>query len=293
MIQQSPDRNYNTITPSAKMLLLLKGHTTLPYARQAAELVSLPEKYEAGIPGHDIVPLVRMLHFEERYLGIDQLLADIEPKNILELSSGFSFRGLDMIHRENVYYIDTDLPDMIETKRALIAKLTDSGEVEAQGTLEVLPLNALDEEAFRSTIGRFPEGELTIVNEGLLMYLGIPEKEKLCGIIHRVLEERGGYWITADIYKKPPQEWRDRMNASADDKTQEFFAKHRIDDNMFNSFEEALDFFTRMGFVVDKEAAVSRTALSAVKYLPEAMKQQLSQAGEEWNMRKTWRLKVG
>lgn len=165
--------------------------------------------------------------------------------------------------------------------------------MEAQGTLEVLPLNALDEEAFRSTIGRFPEGELTIVNEGLLMYLGIPEKEKLCGIIHRVLKERGGYWITADIYKKPPQEWRDRMNASADDKTQEFFAKHRIDDNMFNSFEEALDFFTRMGFVVDKEAAVSRTALSAVKYLPEAMKQQLSQAGEEWNMRKTWRLKVG
>jgi hypothetical protein len=43
--------------------------------------------------------------------------------------------------------------------------------------LETLPLNALDEAQFAETVGRFPQGEIVIVNEGLLMYLNT-EKNK-------------------------------------------------------------------------------------------------------------------
>ena len=32
------NRNYNTISPSAKSILLMKGHTNIPFARQTAEL---------------------------------------------------------------------------------------------------------------------------------------------------------------------------------------------------------------------------------------------------------------
>jgi hypothetical protein len=38
-------------------------------------------------------------------------------KNILELSSGFSFRGLETTKQKGFYYIGTDLPDVIATKK--------------------------------------------------------------------------------------------------------------------------------------------------------------------------------
>jgi len=39
------NRNFNTISPSAKWILLMKGHTNIPFARQTAELISYPEKF--------------------------------------------------------------------------------------------------------------------------------------------------------------------------------------------------------------------------------------------------------
>lgn len=79
--QAAPNRDYSSISPSAKMLLLLKGHTTLPFVRKTAELVILPEKYDAGNPPDDIITKVRMLHFEERYKTIDSLLEAGDVKN--------------------------------------------------------------------------------------------------------------------------------------------------------------------------------------------------------------------
>ncbi|MGN6163438.1 MAG: hypothetical protein ACTHOF_02765, partial [Flavisolibacter sp.] len=77
-----------------------------------------------------------------------------------------------------------------------------NGSFSSKGKLEILPLNALDEQAFVEVVNRFAQGQIAIVNEGLLVYLNREEKLKLCSNIHKVLEQRGGYWITADIYIK-------------------------------------------------------------------------------------------
>ena len=66
------------------------------------------------------------------------------------------------------------------------------------------------------------------------MYLGREEKRKLCGLIHKLLQERGGYWITADIYIK-----NELMEMGREDAAAAFFKEHRIDENKFESFEEA------------------------------------------------------
>ncbi|MGN6568915.1 MAG: hypothetical protein ACTHJ0_13225, partial [Flavipsychrobacter sp.] len=100
-------QSFDTISPSAKALLLLKGHTDIPFARQAAELISRPEKYEPDFDKKDFGFWARVLHFEMRYQSINNLLADLQVKNILELSSGFSFRSLQTAVENDVYYIDT------------------------------------------------------------------------------------------------------------------------------------------------------------------------------------------
>ena len=283
------NRNFNTISPSAKSILLMKGHTNIPFARQTAELIKYPEKYIPDFKCKDLTFWARTIHFESRYWSIDQLLESLSINNILEISSGFSFRGLEKIKTKGVHYIDTDLPDIIETKKEFITVLHNEGS-KVEGKLEFAPLNALDEEQFQAVIKKFAGGKLVIINEGLLMYLDNSEKEKLCKIISKILKEHGGYWITADIYLRNKQ---DKLDLKLGNKTKEFFEQHHIEENRFESFKEAEAFFNRMGFIVDKEAKIKPSGLSSFKYLLKNMTfKQLFKMGKAGKIQATWRLKI-
>jgi len=284
----STSRNYSTISPSAKVLLLMKGHTPLPFARQAAELIMQPQAYVPDYNRKDFGYWARVAHFESRYASIDQLLEDLPVKNILELSSGFSFRGLAAVQQKDVHYIDTDLPGIIEKKKEFVAALKGDGFI-AKGKLEILPLNALDEERFTEVVNHFEAGPLVIVNEGLLVYLNTEEKKKLCSIIRKVLKQRGGYWITADIYIKQKAESR---TLKINDELQRFLDQHNIEENKFESFEAAAAFFKNEGFVIDKEAEPNYSKLSSVPYmLQSATQEQLAQLNTTGRIHTTWRLK--
>ncbi|HWV64471.1 class I SAM-dependent methyltransferase [Chitinophaga sp.] len=283
---ETAHRDYSTISPTAKSLLLLKGVTAIPYAKEAAALMLAPHPYLVDKESRDLSFWARLVHFEDRYWSINQLLEELPERNILELSSGFSFRGLETVKQPGYHYIDTDLPDVIAIKKTFVAALEKQPPA---GVLELLPLNALDEELFMEWVSRFPEGPLVIVNEGLLMYLDDTEKEKLCGIIRRVLQQRGGYWITADIYVK-----RDAATneIKRDEQWKAFYAQHQIHEKMFDSFEAAEIFFRKMGFVADKMAVRDHTRLTGLPHLVEsATEEQLQKMRQMGRIRATWRLK--
>jgi O-methyltransferase involved in polyketide biosynthesis len=283
------NRNFSTISPSARSLLLLKGFTNIPFARQTAELISYPEKYNPDFRNKDMTFWARVVHFERRYWSIDQLLADLPLKNILELSSGFSFRGLEAARQKGVRYIDTDLPDIITRKKEFINVLSRES-YNSEGIFEILPLNVLDELQFQETVNHFPEGEIAIVNEGLLMYLDTNEKKRLCNIIHTVLKDRGGCWITADVYLKGKHE---KLDLTTGDVTKAFFKQHNLENNKFESFEEAGTFFRRMGFVIDKEADVSTSGLSSIPhFLKTVTVKQLDKIRKAGKIQATWRLRI-
>jgi len=285
---QTSGRDYSTISPSAKALLLLKGLTNIPFARQAAELMMQPEKYEPDFEKKDFGFWARVVHFESRYWSIDQLLADVPIKNILEISSGFSFRGLAAVKQDGVHYIDTDLPEVIALKQEYIEALQ-SENPNPNSKLEVLPLNALDEKAFEEIVSHFPANEpIVIVNEGLLMYLGMDEKKQLFKIIHNILDKRGGYWITADIYLKQRQQI---SGLEMDDQLSRFFEQHKVREQMFESFEEAEKLFNDNGFIIDKKAGRDPDKLSTLKYLlKNATAEQMKLLGGTRKIQETWRV---
>ena len=281
-------RNYNTISPSAKALLQLKGLTNIPFAREAAELMIKPYQYKTYYNKKEVGFWAKVVHFEKRYWSIDQLLNDLSVQNILELSSGFSFRGLDTIRNNQYYYIDTDLPDVIEQKKEFINTLQKEIDFPINN-LETLTLNALDENEFSEIVNHFPEGEIVIVNEGLLMYLDINEKEKLCSNIREILKERGGYWITADIYIKNDN----NRTMKKDEQWNKFFEQHKIEKNKFDSFAEAESFFKRNGFIIDKEASPDRSKLSSLQHLiSNASGKELIYLRNRAKIQATWRLRL-
>jgi O-methyltransferase involved in polyketide biosynthesis len=265
----------------------MRGYTNIPFARKTAELISEPDKFVPDFNNNDFSFWARTLHFESRYFSIDQLLKDLQITNILELSSGYSFRGLEKTMHERYHYIDTDLPEVIATKKDIAARLKIEDTV---GTLELLPLNALDEDQFQETVSHFPDGKIVVVNEGLLMYLNKQEKEKLCSNIYKVLKDHGGYWITSDVYIKHGTQ---NLNLSVDNKTKEFFEQHRIEENKFASFDEARAFFEDNGFVIDREENVDITTLGSMDYLRRSLKDhKIDTAGEVKKFQTTWRLRV-
>jgi len=281
-------RNFTTVSPTAKILLIAKGYTDIPFMRQAAELMLAPEKYVPDYTRKDLSFWLRTVHLESRYKSIDQLLEGLDINNILELSSGFSFRSLEAAKQKGIHYIDTDLPGIIETKKSMIEAL--SKNIKLDGRLEVEPLNALDEIKFRELVSRFHAGKLVIVNEGLLMYLELAEKEKLCKIIYDVLKERGGYWITADIYTRFQGQ---KINLHFNDEMQTILNAHNVEQKRFESFEDAEAFFKRMGFVVDKVAKVDRKDVTTIKYLVKQLSiWKLFKIRKAGRIQATWRLRV-
>ena len=289
MKQETTKRDYNEISPSAKSLLLLKGITNIPFAKECVELICLPGKYEPDSNHKDLAYWKRVVHFENRYWSVDQLLSQLQINNIIELSSGYSFRGLDAVKGSKIHYIDTDLLNVIEQKKEMLPALL-AGNGELQGTLKMVALNALDEIEFNAIIDSFPDGPVVIVNEGLLMYLSNTEKENLCKIIYKVLQKRGGYWITADIYIKATLE---RFSKESDDHLKELVEQQKIEDNMFASFKTAEAFFNNAGFVIEVEATVDYGKLSSLKYLlGSATEAQLKEMQSHPNIQKTWCLKL-
>ncbi len=245
----------------------MKGYTNIPYAKELAQMMQGPEVFGLNFDDKDFWFWIRVMHFESRYWSIDQLLRSTESKNVLELSSGYSLRGLDLCAKnESIHYIDTDLSEVVATKQRIIDQLQPGDDI--KGTFELLPLDVMNEAAFNSTIDRFGPGPITIVNEGLLMYLNMDEKKRLCKTIHSTLKQRGGCWITADIYvKRLPG-----VIISQSKSEVAFMEQHHVEENKFESYEAAA-FFKEQGFDLVKEATQDYTTLSVlphlIKVLPE------------------------
>jgi O-methyltransferase involved in polyketide biosynthesis len=259
----SDSRDFSSISPSAKALLLVKARTSLPFARQAAELlwgaqaIVDAERESAGNPDAE----VRRRHFEHRARSLDEALAHVGATRVLEIAAGLSFRGLAMASsRPDVVYMDTDLPEIAAIKADLVARLQPSA-LPLAGTLRVQALDALDDSAFRGAVRELPSGPIAIVHEGLLMYLDDAEKARLAASVRAALIERGGAWITADVYV------RSSATVFRDERTKKFLAEHRVEERKFADWEAAEAFFVGSGLSIARR---------------------FSRTSDPWRVRETW-----
>lgn len=288
----SVNRDYSTISPSAGWLVKLKAFTQIPFAREAAQIM-FPQEMNRDTSHFTLeerIAIVRwMIHFENRYWTVEKLLEETNPQRILEISSGYSFRGIDWCKRLPVHFIDTDLPELINIKTNIANQLIDDSAQSLTGKLEVLPLNAMDRESFMETMSRFSPGPVTIVNEGLLVYLGDEEKKQLCSTIHDVLKQHGGYWVTGDIYIKTTEKQPD---APFNEFSSEFRKMHRLDENRFDDLATAEQFFTDNGFNINKKLSLLPEKLSAASFLGDRKEAAIQKMQQSPSVRETWCLSV-
>lgn len=287
-MKESLNTVFDSISPSAKSLLLTKALTTIPFAKEAAGLIwGVKSIQYAQERLSSIGFLLRLIHFEKRYWSVDNALAEIGIKNMLEFSSGFSFRGLSMCKDPGVCYIDTDLPQIIESKKIIVQELTKKFCNYPTDNLFLQALNILDEDAFAEIFDRFSTDPIAIVNEGLLVYLDEGQKRKLCAIIHNLLSKRSGCWITADIYIKKETQ-NEVIEDFYDERGIRFLAEHNIEENKFESFKEAEVFFKSCGFDIYKKIETTTVQLSSIRLLKNIPNLNLGDIKGRKKVRETW-----
>ena len=283
--------HFDSISPSAKSLLLIKALTSIHFAKEAAGLIFGEERVKNSRKNLSSIGfLLRLNHFETRYLSIDKALTEIGIKNILEFSSGFSFRGLHLSKDPTISYIDTDLPQLIEDKKIIVQELSKRFCDYPTENLLMQSLNVLVEDSFARILNRFPVETVVIVNEGLLIYLDEGQKRKLCAIIHNLLSERGGYWITADIYIKKENE-NSVTKDFFEEKGKKFLTDHNVEENKFESFEDAESFFKDCGFDIYRKIEVLTSEKSSIKFLKNIPESILRDIKKIKKTRETWILK--
>jgi len=243
-----PNQNsqFDKISYTALGVAYARSLSDIPYCSEIADICGASALSEAERQ----VYAALAPYFEVRFKAINRLVARESISNVLELASGLSPRGLIMADDPNVYYIETDLPAILDTKKRLLAALHKVDPRHGPPEhLTLLPLNVLDEHTFVSVAQQFPPGPLAIIHEGLLAYFSHNEKKILAEIVHQILSKAGGVWITTDVFT------RDDIRKSAPSRGEQDAVKGVLADtgrdyvaNAFSTQAEAKDFFERLGF---------------------------------------------
>lgn len=287
---ETKTRNFTTISPSAMSLIGLKAHTSIPFAKEAATLLS---DYLLEISGHhekiDKSLFFKLLvHFENRYRTVDKVLSELPVSNIIEISSGYSFRGLHLCYHRPVHFVDTDLPHVIAIKEGIIEKLVGTHPESLKGHLKLQSLNALNKFDFETIADSLPEGPIAIINEGLLVYLNTQEKIQLASIIGDILRKRGGYWITGDIYTREISD----EPLIPNEESRAFRQFHHIDENKFEDFKAAEQFFADNDFTILKRIPLAIDDLSCLNLMGERKAGAIKKLSHTSPSRETWCLQI-
>ncbi|QIY89484.1 class I SAM-dependent methyltransferase [Chryseobacterium gallinarum] len=266
------------VTDTAKALMAFKAETdTIPYAKKIADYFNIDTPAALR---EDFGFQASVLHFEMRSRSLDYFLEKTSAPTVLELSAGFSLRGLEYAHHNiNTTYLDTDLNSIITAKTGMLENMGET----VPSNLQFLDLDALDEKSFPAV-----SSEVLIINEGLLMYFNRESQRRILRNIHSLLNKNGGTWVTADIYLKHETH---TLGSDRDKKWNTFFKKNNVHENYFESFGQAEQFFNDNGFrIIEKYEPEFEKLSSLPKLLETGTPKQLELLKSKGRIQETWRL---
>jgi len=251
------------ISVTAKVAAYYRQFSDIPFAAEVARRIGANEAFEQILREHGLERDKLTFYapmFEARYKSITQLIVESGASQVLELASGYSLRGLDLGRSGTIRYVETDLPDVVAAKVSLLDDVRQQHGLLPSPGHAIVSADALDLEQVRAAAaGLDPRRPLTVLCDGLIMYLSKTETEQLATNIHRLLGEfAGGSWISPDFTFReeagdlPPE--RVRLREAITGVTQ-----RQLDASAFEDGDDLTAFLNRMGFDVQVRSQVEET----------------------------------
>lgn len=155
---------------------------TMEGALNTESTTVLPEQMLAGI-----------VNMEARFKTVTKLAEESRRSAVVDLPCGYTPRAIQM-SRKGLRFIGLDLPATIAEAEPAIMSLIEPND---QKFVKFSAVDATNYASLKAAL-KDETGEVCITTEGLLMYFTDSETGVLCDNIRRILEERGGVWITTD-----------------------------------------------------------------------------------------------
>jgi len=190
--------------------------------------------------------------FEARYKLVRRLLGESGIRQVLEMASGLSPRGLETaVSDSSVAYVETDFSDLIQEKKRILDKIKKAD----LPNLSLEPANAFNLEELHGVIGHFNKHlSIAVINEGLMRYLSFQEKAVVANNVHNLLSEFGGIWVTPDISNRTSDSNEVLGNKLRDDIIK--MTGINTNNNLFEDIPHAKSFFEDLGFVVESHSFI-------------------------------------
>lgn len=273
---------YEKISPTAKLVAYLRTFSDIPYSSEIAALCKAREAFEliVGDAFEDFLQIAPMN--EMRYKAVEVVLNKYACRgNVIELASGVSPRGLIRSRDVTCSYLETDLPGVLAEKTMIAPSVLRGSPM---NRLQFLSVNAVDTDQFFKMEHFVGEGSVSIISEGLIMYLSAVEREKLARNVYQFLKTRGGIWIIPDLSlnegnKKIADDRRIRQIMH----TLSTFTAREVGLKSRNPNEPPLLFLERAGFKAasvfkQRELVPDLVSINAVLSDPESIEDMLAPA---------------
>jgi len=247
-------RDYSKISLTAKLTAYMRQFTDIPFAKDVANLIRAKKAFDQLLRDHRIKPNDLLWYapiLEARYKSIGEMVHRSGTRQVLEIASGFSMRGLAATNDPQITYVETDLDDITRDKTELIAEISRTHRLPAHGNLHLAAASALDLDQLFAAAEKFQPGEpIAVIQEGLLQYLTSTETETTATNIRALLERFGGVWITPDFSLTA-----DAANVSDQQRQFREIVADATDatmyNNAFDNTEHLTSYFARLGFQME------------------------------------------
>ena len=249
------DNEYSKIGPTAFGQAYLKSVCGIPYAKEISDLLGASKNYgvtwQLNTQGQKEVALFTEIRYKGTELVMKKYIKEQNITQIVELAAGLSPQGIILSEDFlNVKYLETDLPEMIETKKQIMQNLHKENikNIYFSGT------NALNYDELEKSLEIFDKNKKIIITAtGFLSYLSIEEKGQQAEIAKKILSDFGGYFITPDLSGHKER----RRGMYTKESSQESFEKKMkevttrgYEECAFENEEETVRFYKNMGFNV-------------------------------------------
>ncbi len=243
--------SFDKISPTALMVAYTRQFTDIPYSKELAQLVDAQTVVEQLLEQKSEKPIEVAVLLEGRYKAINQVMAQFEATQFIELASGLLPRGLSLSQNPVVTFVESDLPAMIKLKQQLVKQL-----IGERPNLHLIAIDATSRPSQFPLHADYlhPGKPVIVLCEGLLMYLTFAEKQQVFANVREMLQVYGGVWITSDLTTL------DGLRQMRQNNPALYKLGQRIDsvtgrsvtDNYFESFDHAKQFASEQGFWIEE-----------------------------------------
>ena len=250
-ILSTPD--FDKISPTALLVAYVRQFSKISYTHEIAALSGAEAIANQFVGQGQKQPVMMAAVVEARYKAIEQVRMHFNHTQILELASGLLPRGMILSENPKITFVESDLAVMLHQKQQLVHQVIGDranlhfAAIDATDNLNVLSLN----EYFQL------DQPVTILCEGLLMYLTLAEKQRVFANVRSLLQTYGGVWLTPDLTTKAIGQMRQQ-----DPVIRQVFEKiarstHRtFSENEFDDLDHVHRFAHEQGFQMESFSMV-------------------------------------